>query len=130
MKNRYLTNEELDAAITIEAEKVSIAGKQTSVELDRLFEMRKDRCSRSWENTKINERKRDQIQAREWNKLTAKNMKFWLNERGICLKTSSFDDIAEEIGLIIWARGPAKPTFEQEDRMEERSNVWAEKLIR
>ena len=130
MKNQYLTNDELDTAITIEAEKVSISGKQTSDHLDRLFEIRKDRCSRSLENTKTNERKRNQKMFREWNKLTAKNLKFWLSEKGICVYTSSFDDIADEIGTIIWARGPKFPTFEQEDRMDERSTAWAEKLIR
>tara|TARA_R110002096_G_scaffold318172_1_gene512586 strand:+ start:257 stop:649 length:393 start_codon:yes stop_codon:yes gene_type:complete len=130
MKNQYLTNDELDAAIQEEDKKVVIAGKQRSDELDRLFAIRKERCSRGWENMKTNERKMNQKMDREWNKLTAKNLKFWLSEKGICVYTSAFDDIADEIGTIIWSRGPKNPTFEQEDRMDERSTAWAEKMIR
>ena len=124
-----LTNDQLDAAISIEANTADLAGLDTTPALDALFAERSERIAVANARRDSAERKFARDIRKAAQKLTTANMRRWLVAADCNPKMATWAEMNVAIYGILCSRAPAGDlTQDQEIRLNERAENWTDRF--
>ena len=123
------TNEQLDTMIATAARAATIAGLDTTPELDALFTERAARIAERQRQIKTAEAKWNREIAKAARELTKPNLRRWLKLGGTDPKTATWTELNEAIVAILGDRCPHDhPTQEQNEAIWARAENWTDRF--